>query len=204
MKRGVADLRSIATRLAEVLGPSRCLLVGALAVAVHGYPHATDHVELLTSLDLKGIRKLLRAQGIDTWRPRRNAVAERFPSVQGTLEATRFEILPELVPIQWDHAVSLPFGGMVLRIIDLDGLLRLKLRAGSPQDLMDAAHLIMQHPDRIAMAREAARAYRLEDELDLWLKDPRTRSQVEEELRARGAEGRTVLKQLAEVLPKPS
>ena len=149
MKRGVADLRSIATRLAEVLGPSRCLLVGALAVAVHGYPHATDHVELLTSLDLKEVRKLLRAQGIDTWRHRRNAVAERFPSVQGALEATRFEILP-------------------------------------------------------AMAREAARAYRLEDELDLWLKDPRTRSQVEEELRARGAEGCTVLKQLAEVLPKPS
>jgi inorganic triphosphatase YgiF len=93
---------------------------------------------------------------------------------------------------------------MVLRIVDLDGLLRLKLRAGGPQDLMDAAHLILQHPDRIATAREAARAYRLEDKLDVWLNDPRTRSQVEEELRARGAEGRTVLKQLTKVLPKPS
>ena len=72
------------------------------------------------------------------------------------------------------------------------------------QDLMDAAHLILQHPDRIAAAREAARAYRLEDKLDVWLNDPRTRSQVEEELRARGAEGRNVLEQLAEVLPKPS
>jgi hypothetical protein len=93
---------------------------------------------------------------------------------------------------------------MVLRIINLDALLRLKLRAGGPQDLMDAAHLILQHPDRIAAAREAARAYRLEDKLDVWLNDPRTRSQVEEELRDRGAEGRNVLKQLADVFPRPS
>ncbi|HEY2942489.1 MAG TPA: hypothetical protein VGN09_08660 [Vicinamibacteria bacterium] len=69
---------------------------------------------------------------------------------------------------------------------------------------MDAAHLVLQHPDRIAATREAARAYRLEDKLDVWLNDPRTRSQVEEELRERGAEGRTVLKELAEVLPKLS
>ena len=99
---------------------------------------------------------------------------------------------------------SLSMGGAILRIIDLDGLLRLKLRAGGPQDLMDAAHLILQHPDRIAATREAARAYHLEDKLDVWLNDPRTRSQVEEELRARGAEGRTALTELAEILPKPS
>ena len=78
-------------------------------------------------------------------------------------KGTRFEILPQLVPLQWDHAVSLSTGGAILRIIDLDGLLRLKLRAGRPVDLMDAAHLILQHPDRIATAREAARVYRLED-----------------------------------------
>src|SRR5205823_4101638 len=40
--------------------------------------------------------------------------------------------------------------------------------------------------------------------LDVWLNDPRTRSQAEEELRARGAEGRDVLDQLAKLLPKPS
>jgi len=99
------------------------------------------------------------------------------------LEGARFDILPEVVPLQWDHALSLSFGGMVLRIIDLDGLLRLKLRAGGPLDLMDVANLLLQHPDHIARAREAATAYRLEDKLDMWLNDPRTRSKVEEELR---------------------
>jgi len=204
MKSGDPDLRRIAAHLAEILGPDRCVLVGALAVAVHGYPRATDDVDLLTSLDLREAQKLLSSRGIETVMKRGDVLEGDFSCLQGTLEGVRFDILPELVALQWDHALSLSLGGTALRIVDLDGLLRLKLRAGGPQDLMDVAHLILQHPDRIAAAREAARAYRLEDKLDVWLNDPRTRSQVEEELRARGAEGRNVLKQLAEVLPKPS
>jgi len=128
VKKVNPDLRRIAARLAEVLGPDRCLVVGTLAVAVHGYPHATDHVELLTSLDLQEVRKLLRADGIDTLPQRRNGLAEGWPSVHGTLAGTRFEVLPELVPLQWDHAMSLSMGSAILRIIDLDGLLRLKRR----------------------------------------------------------------------------
>jgi len=204
MKSGDPDLRVIAVRLAEILGPDRCVLVGALAVAVHGYPRATDDVDLLTKLDLKEAQKLLNSRGIETVMKRGDVLEGDFSCLQGTLEGVRFDILPELVALQWDHAFNLSLGATVLRVVDLDGLLRLKLRAGGPQDLMDAAHLILQHPDRIAAAREAARAYRLEEKLDVWLNDPRTRSQVEEELRARGAEGRNVLKELAKVLPKPS
>ncbi len=204
MKRGEPDLPGIAARLAEILGPDRCVLVGALAVAVHGYPRATDDVDLLTKLDLRDAQKLLKSRGIETVMKRGDLLEGDFSCLQGTLEGVRFDILPEIVALQWDHALSLSLWGTVLRIVDLDGLLRLKLRAGGPQDLMDAAHLLLQHPDRIATAREAARAYHFEDKLDVWLNDPRTRSQVEEELRARGTEGRTVLEQLAEVLPKPS
>ena len=200
MKRD-PDLRRIAARLAEILGPDRCVFVGALAVAVHGYPRATDDVDLLTRLDLKEAQKLLRARGIETVMKRGDVLEGDFPCLQGTLDGVRFDILPELVALQWDQALSLSLGGTVLRIVDLDGLLRLKLRAGGPQDLMDAAHLLLQHPDRVARAREAARAYRLEDKLDIWLNDPRTRSQVETDLRERGEEGRRVIKQLASVFP---
>jgi hypothetical protein len=55
-------------------------------------------------------------------------------------------------------------------------LVRLKLRVGGPHDLMDAAHPVLQHPDHIDRAREAARAYHIEDRLGTWLNDPRTRS----------------------------
>jgi hypothetical protein len=201
VKGGEPDLRRIAARLAQILGPDRCVLVGALAVAVHGYPRATDDVDLLTRLDLKEAQKLLRAQGVETVMKRGDVLEGDFSCLQGTLDGVRFDILPELVALEWDAALSLSLGSTVLRIVDLDGLVRLKLRAGGPQDLMDAAHLLLQHPDHIARAIEAARVYRLEDKLDIWLNDPRTRSQVEAELRERGPDGRRVIKQLAASFP---
>src|SRR5437899_9246811 len=60
------DLLRMAARLAEALGPDDCVIVGALAVAAHGYPHATDEVDLLTRLDLKDAQKRLREHGIET------------------------------------------------------------------------------------------------------------------------------------------
>jgi hypothetical protein len=201
MKGGEPDLRRIAGRLAGILGPDRCVVVGALAVAVHGYPRATDDVDLLTRLDLKEAQKLLRAEGVETVMKRGDVLEGDFSCLQGTLDGVRFDILPELVALEWDAALSLSLGGTVLRIVDLDGLVRLKLRAGGPQDLMDAAHLLLQHPDHIARATEAARAYHLEEKLEIWLNDPRTRSQVEAELRERGPEGLRAIKQLASTFP---
>jgi hypothetical protein len=197
-----SELTGIAVQLASILGPDHCVLVGALAVAVHGYPRATDDVDLLTRLDLKEAGNLLAARGIDTVMKRGDILEGDFSCLQGTLDGVRFDILPQLVPVQWNSSVSLNFSGAVLKVVDLDALVRLKLRAGGPQDLADAAHLLMLHPDRIGRAREAARAYRLEDKLDVWLNHPRTRTQVEDELRGRGEEGRKILKQLAATLPR--
>ncbi len=203
MRTGEPDLTRIAARLVRILGPDRCLLIGALAVAAHGYPHATDDVDVLTSRDLGDAAKLLKSQGVDTVMVRRPALDRGFSRLHAVLEGTRFDILPELVLLRWDCALTLSLHRTVLKIVDLDGLLRLKLRAGGPQDLMDAAHLLLQHPDRISGAREAARAYHLQDKLDVWLNDPRTREQVEVELLRRGDEGRKILVQLAAMLPRP-
>ena len=190
MKRGNSDLRLTALQLAAILGPDQCVVVGALAVAAHGYPRATDDVDLLTRLDLRKAQKRLRARGLDATMKRGDPGKGDFSCLQGSLQGVRFDILPELVPLQWEHALHLRVSGTDLRIVDLDGLVRLKLRAGGPQDLMDAAHLLLLHPEHIAKAREAARAYRLEDKLDIWLKDARVRSKVDEELaRVRKASG---------------
>jgi len=202
MSKTESELTGIAARLAGILGPEHCVLVGALAVAVHGYPRATDDVDLLTRLDLKEARKLLAAQGIETVLKRGDVLEGDFSCLQGTLDGVRFDILPQLVSVQWNSSVSLNFGGALLKVVDLDALVRLKLRAGGPQDHMDAAHLLLQHPDRISGAREAARAYHLQDKLDVWLNDPRTREQVEVELLRRGDEGRKILAQLAATLPR--
>jgi hypothetical protein len=179
------DLRRIALQLAKILGPDSSVLVGALAVAVHGYPRATDDVDLLTRLDLKEAQKRLRAQGIDSKMKRGDPLEGDFSCLQGSLQGVRFDILPELVPIQWGRVLRLSVGGGDLNVVDLPDLIRLKLRAGGPQDLMDAAHLLLQHPEHLAKAREAARTYRLEDKLEIWLKDSRVRSKVQEEIARR-------------------
>jgi hypothetical protein len=185
VKTAEPDLRRIALQLAKILGPDSSVLVGALAVAVHGYPRATDDVDLLTRLDLKEAQKRLRAQGIDSKMKRADSLEGDFSRLHGSLEGIRFDILPELVPIQWERVLRLSVGGADLSVVDLPDLIRLKLRAGGPQDLMDAAHLLLQHPEHLAKAREAARAYRLEDKLDVWLKDSRVRSKVQEEIARR-------------------
>jgi hypothetical protein len=185
VKTAEPDLRRIALQLAKILGPDSSVLVGALAVAVHGYPRATDDVDLLTRLDLKEAQKRLRAQGIDSKMKRADSLEGDFSCLHGSLEGIRFDILPELVPIQWERVLRLSVGGADLSVVDLPDLIRLKLRAGGPQDLMDAAHLLLQHPEHLAKAREAARAYRLEDKLEIWLKDSRVRSKVQEEIARR-------------------
>jgi hypothetical protein len=53
--------------------------------------------------------------------------------------------------------------------------------AGGPQDLLDAARLVMLHPETEARAQELATAYRARDRFDIWLRDPRIRAQALEE-----------------------
>jgi hypothetical protein len=65
-----------------------------------------------------------------------------------------------------------------LRVVDLDGLIRLKLLAQGPRDLMDVAALMLRHPERVAAAREAARSYGVLERLDQWLADPRLRAEL--------------------------
>lgn len=196
------DLTQIAARLIQAIGPDDCLVVGGLAVAVHGYARATDDVDVLTRLALREAHERLRAERIDAVAKRGNILEGDFPCLRGTVEGVKFDVLPELVPLRWDHALRIPWEGTVLKVVDVDGLVRLKLRAGGPQDLMDAAHVLLRHPEEIAKARSDARAFGVEEKLETWLRDPRVRSSVEEDLREGGAEGRRILDRLSEVLPK--
>ena len=65
--------------------------------------------------------------------------------------------------------------GNAVRVVDLDGLLRLKLRAAGPQDLLDAAQLLRKHPEMLEQVRPVAEAYGQWERLESWLNDPRLR-----------------------------
>ena len=113
-------------------------------------------------------------------RPRRRPDGG-FSCVKGEIEGIPFGILPPLVPIVWAGALRIDVAGGTLSVVDLDGLLCLKFRAGGAQDLLDAARLVLLHPDREERARELATAYRALDRFETWLKDPRIRAQAREE-----------------------
>jgi hypothetical protein len=175
------DLVRLATRLASILGPEQCLVVGGLAVAGHGYVRATDDIDLMVSYSLTEARRKLGAHGIEAKLAKGDVLEGDFPCLKGVLEGIPFDVLPSLVPLDWEKAVEATTASGRLRLVDLDGLLRLKLRAQGVQDVLDVAVLVLRHPEQREEAREIARAYRILDRLDTFLADPRTQATAKQQ-----------------------
>jgi hypothetical protein len=173
------DLAKVAVRLMEVLGKEDCLLVGAMAVGAHGYVRATTDVDFVVKHRLADVRERLKEHGISADLKRGNVLEGDFPCLKGTLDGVRFDIMPALVPLDWDRAIEVPLAkGATVRVVELEGLIRLKLKAQGPKDLLDVAALVLKHPDKLQIAREVAAAYKVSDKLEVWLKDPRLRAEV--------------------------
>lgn len=185
MKRAAPpDLERAALRLAEILG-AEGLLVGGLAVGAHGFVRATRDVDFVARIPLAEVRALLRRHGIAATLHRGDPSEGDFPCVRGTLGGVPFDVLPPLVPLEWERAIDLDMaGGRRLRVVGLEGLIRLKLRAHGPKDLMDVAALVMRHPDCRRMALDAAESHGVAERLEPWLEDPRLRAEVTSAQRA--------------------
>jgi hypothetical protein len=180
-RRRRGDLASAAVRLARLLGPDECVLIGGLAVGVHGYVRATDDLDFVSRKPLEATREALRKAGVETRLLKGDVLDGGFSCLKGEIDGIPFDVLPPLVPIAWDAALALGLAGGTLKVVDLDGLLQLKFRAGGPQDLLDVARLVLLHPETEARARELATAYRARDRFDAWMRDPRVLAQAREE-----------------------
>lgn len=174
-------LATAAVRLSRLLGPDECVLIGGLAVAVHGYVRATDDLDFISRQPLRATRRRLKAAGIETRLLRGDVLDRGFDCLKGEIDGIPFDVLPPLVPVRWEAALILEVGGGTLRVVDLDALLQLKMRAGGAQDLLDAAQLVLRHPATEERARELATAYQVRDRFDSWLRDPRILAQVKED-----------------------
>jgi hypothetical protein len=202
-RRRRPDLVSAAVRLARLLGSDECVLIGGLAVGVHGYVRATDDLDFVSRPSLAVTRERLLKAGLETRLLRGDVLDGGFSCLKGEIDGIPFDVLPPLVPIAWDRALPLDIGGGTLKVVDLDGLLQLKFRAGGPQDLLDAARLVMLHPEAEARAQELATAYRARDRFDIWLHDPRIRAQALEEARRERRALRPGSKRSGAKVPKP-
>ena len=170
------DLEEAATRIATALG-DRGMLVGGMAVAAWGYVRATDDVDFVANLEASRVLERLKAARISA-RVHRGKILDSDIAwcVKGLIGGVVFDILPPIVPLDFERAVTVTLArGKTVRVVDLDGLLRLKLRAGGPQDLLDAAQLLRKHPELLDDVRPIAEAYSQWERLEDWLNDPRLR-----------------------------
>jgi hypothetical protein len=173
------DLEQVALRLVRVLGADECMLVGGLAVGAHGYVRATADVDLIVKASLESVRSRLKGDGIAASLHRGDPTEGDFPCLKGTLDGVPFDIMPPLVPLDWQRAVRVPIRpDVTLPIVDLEGLIRLKLRAQGPRDLLDVAALVRRHPEELQAARETSEAYGVADKLEVWLNDPRLEAEM--------------------------
>jgi hypothetical protein len=179
-KAKVADLARTAVKLSALIGRESCLLIGGLAVGAHGYVRATDDLDFITSLRLSEVEERLRPVVTDLRHLRGDVLDGGFNCLKGKLDGVPFGVMPPLVSLDWSRSTEIVLGAGRLRVVDLEGLIALKMRAQGPQDLMDAAMLVLFHPEARDRARELALAYGVADKLDIWLGDKRLASQARE------------------------
>jgi len=182
MRRKPARFVRVARKIAEALGTEDCLLAGGLAVMAHGFVRGTRDVDILTRLSLSEARVRLEASGLVTRLLRGDPLEGGFSCLKGECDGLPFDVLPQLVPVHWEAAPRVEGRGAgSLRVVPLVDLLALKLKAQGPKDLMDAAILVLLHPETEAQALELATAYRVLAQFEHWLRDPRTQAQAREE-----------------------
>ncbi len=176
-RKGRGTLLDVAVRLAEIL-PEPNALIGALAVGAHGHVRASDDIDFVSTAKPKEIQAFLRRAGIESEIRRGDVLEGDVASVvHGQLEGLSFDVLSPPVPIDWNRVVQLPLAERSrLRVVDLETLVRLKLRAGGPQDLIDVVHLVRLHPEIEGKALGFADAYGARKRLAEWLSDPRIRA----------------------------
>ena len=172
---------AVAQTLLEALEPDeRSALAGGVAVAAHGYVRGTRDVDILVAMPLEEAQRRLAGHGIATVLRRGDPLEGDFSCLKGTLDGIPFDVIPQLVPVAWERVVTVSVGDAIVRVVDLETLLALKLRAGAPRDLLDAAMLALMHPESREAALQLAERYRQRERLQRALEDPRNRAAAEE------------------------
>jgi predicted nucleotidyltransferase len=139
----------------------RYVLVGGLAVVLHGHLRATGDVDLVVDLAPDQVQRTLRALEQAGFRPYAPVPASEFADPDRRAEWIRDKAMlvfslrpPGGVPMVdlfldppmpfdrlWDRSAVVTMRGVPVRVAALDDLIELKRRAGRPEDLADAEAL---------------------------------------------------------------
>jgi hypothetical protein len=143
-------------------------VVGAMAASVHGVVRASfdaDAVLMLTVQQAPDLEKRLMLAGFQT-QLRRGDSTDPIPALLNVTDAfhNRVDLLVGLRGLEaaaFTRAVAVPFKGASLRVIGREDFIAMKVFAGGPQDLADAAAAFAVAPESLDMPllRRLAKRY---------------------------------------------
>lgn len=150
----------------------QCVLIGALALAHHGYVRATEDVDLAvraTLAKLSAVAHALRAAGYEATleEPDGDDPLGGVLTVTGNdfdpIQIVNFEgRFPRLVDDALKLGTSLEHEDLHLRVVDLQTLILFKLYAGGYKSASDVLELLSLHPEvDLAALRDRAQQVRL-------------------------------------------
>lgn len=161
------------------------VLIGAAALAVHGYPRATSDLDLATGVDPKVLREVARELQREGFAAE---ISEPDPDdpLGGVLQVSA----PGIDPIEIVNFCNPPSGGFPalvsaalqdavpyrtgasLRVVSLPHLVVFKLYAGGTQSKLDVLELLSRNPQvDLNSLRELCRRFRLDRRLEAWLRE---------------------------------
>jgi len=133
-------------------------VVGAMAASVHGVVRASfdaDAVLMLTVQQAPDLEKKLVLAGFKT-ELRRGDSTDPIPALLSVTDAFRNRVdllvgLRGLEVAAFSRAMVVPFKGASLRVIGREDFVAMKVFAGGPQDLADAAAAFAAAPESLDM-----------------------------------------------------
>ncbi len=146
----------------------RYLVVGGVAVVLHGHPRLTADIDIVLSLERENVLAALRALTTLGYRPRAPVDVDDFadPEVRkGWIDEKGLTVFslwsPEHPATEIDLFVTEPFpfdetysrattvdlGTTLVRVVSVDDLIALKIRAGRAKDLEDVRILLALQED---------------------------------------------------------
>lgn len=152
----------------------RYLVVGGVAVVLHGYLRTTADLDLIIQLDRDNVLRAIRTLQDHHYRPRAPVAAEKFAEpqvreqwiqdkglevftlwspVHPTLEIDLFVSEPFDFDAMYARALLVPLEKTEATVIALEDLIALKRRVSRPRDLEDIAAL-ESLADRVEEGRE--------------------------------------------------
>ena len=124
------------------------LVVGAHALAVHGYVRATKDLDVWVRPSPENAPRVMAA--LRSFGAATHAVAQADFEVPGItfqigVEPVRIDIITEIDGVifepAWRNRIAVEYGGVPVFAISRDDLIRNKLTSGRPQDLVDVESL---------------------------------------------------------------